>query len=258
MQISDSIATFRRTTSFVNSINKQAIVKPDSFNGIAGFIFDITDNDSIQFQSDITDHFIEDNTAINDHIALKPEIIKVTGFTGELTNRVSTGIAVFELIVEKLEIISEYLPITTISLQNAYSDVKSAYETVNNAEQGVENLYNLFLNNDPEDKITNQSKAFSYFYSLWLGREIFTVDTPLKTFTNMAIENMEVIQAESNSISEFNITFKKLRFSKAVVVNNNQGRRINQLNELIDKGSQRGEEKNRSLIKIITDGTIQQ
>ncbi|MCK5611973.1 hypothetical protein KAR91_59435 [Candidatus Pacearchaeota archaeon] len=253
-QIANSIATLRTVTTFLDKIKQQAVVKPDNFNGFGGFVFDITENDSIQLQSDITDHFIEDNSAINDHIAIKPENVTVTGFTGELISREPQAISLLQPIADKLELISEYIPVFPAPLIQAYLSAKTAINTINEAAQGVEDLYSLFTNNNPEDKGTNQSKAFSFFYSMWSSREIFTVDTPFKTFTNMAIENMEVIQGDTVTSSEFTITFKKLRFATASVVNNNQGRRINQLGDLLNKGNTRGDVKAQSLLTTIAEG----
>jgi hypothetical protein len=250
--ISDSIATLRNTTSFVNKIKQSAVVKPDNFKGFGGFVFDIVDSDGIRLESDITDHYIEDNTAINDHIALKPEIITVIGFSGELTSRISEAVNSLPPIPEKLQLITEYSSVLPIPLADAYLNVKSAIETATEAVQGVENMYNVFTNSNPEDKDTNQSKVFSYFYSMWQAREIFTVDTPFKTFTNVAIQNMEVTQGDSTGISEFSITFKKLRFTRTSFSINSQGRRVNQLAETVNKGNTRGEEKEQSLLRSIS------
>jgi uncharacterized Fe-S center protein len=84
MAITGSLASLSNNVNFLSSATQQAIVKPEDFKGIAGFVFDVITLDSIELSSDITDHYIEDNTAINDHIALKPEIIRVEGLVGEL------------------------------------------------------------------------------------------------------------------------------------------------------------------------------
>src|SRR5260221_4663943 len=47
------------------------------------FIFDYEGEQSLSLEADITDHFIEDNTSIQDHIALKPVRITTHGFIGE-------------------------------------------------------------------------------------------------------------------------------------------------------------------------------
>jgi hypothetical protein len=53
---------------------------------IAGFIFDIEGTTQHNLISDITDHYVEDNTAIQDHIALKPLTITLKNYHGEVKN----------------------------------------------------------------------------------------------------------------------------------------------------------------------------
>ena len=51
---------------------------------IGYFIFDIDGTVTHQLESDITDHYVEDNTAVQDHIALRPEKITLKNYQGEL------------------------------------------------------------------------------------------------------------------------------------------------------------------------------
>lgn len=55
-------------------------------------LFDYESENTASLESDITDHFVEDNTYLNDHIALRPEIISVRGFKGELSNIVQKAV----------------------------------------------------------------------------------------------------------------------------------------------------------------------
>lgn len=248
MQIADSIATLRNTTDFLSTIKKQAIVKPDNLNGIAGFVFDIIDNDSITLESDISKNYVEDNSSRGDHIALKPEQVSVTGFTGELKERTERAIPLLNELESKLTTIEAYLPSLPVPLAQSYQSVKKSIETFDRGYKGVEDLYNLFFSNDPRDKETNQSRAFSFFYSMWENREIFTVDTPHKLFTNMAISKLDVSQGDSVSVSEFIIVFEKIRFTKEVTVIKDQNRRANQKAQKQNKGSSRGKEVNQSAL----------
>ena len=57
------------------------------FTGIPNtLLFHIEGENNGVFESDITDHYIEDNTTIVDQIGLRPEVITVTGFIGELND----------------------------------------------------------------------------------------------------------------------------------------------------------------------------
>ena len=73
----------------LTTLEQRAIVRPDNPPaGIAGFLFDIELDQKVELQSDITDSYVENNTAVQDHIALKPEMVTFRGSVAEL---VSTG-----------------------------------------------------------------------------------------------------------------------------------------------------------------------
>jgi hypothetical protein len=236
MLIENSLAAITKTTNFIKTIKKQAIVKPTSLKEIGGFRFDIVDSDSIKIQSEITDHYIEDNSVIHDHIALPPERVSVVGFTGELlryTTQVSAELTELEV---KLNDIGAYSSEFSVPIKKAYDAIKTAIDLENKAFKATENLFSVFDDNFLYDKRTRQAKLFSYFYSLWEAREIFTVDTPYKTFPNMAIESMDVRQGTSDGISEFDITFKKLRFADITIEETSQERRAIQLTPIKNVG----------------------
>lgn len=52
--------------------------------GIAGLVFDWTGEEKLSLRSEITDSFVEDNTAIQDQIALLPETFSVNSTTAEV------------------------------------------------------------------------------------------------------------------------------------------------------------------------------
>jgi hypothetical protein len=71
----------------LSTLERQAIVRPnDPPEGIAGFLFDIPEEEEINLRSEITDHYVEDNTAIQDQIALKPDEVTVRGLVAEIVS----------------------------------------------------------------------------------------------------------------------------------------------------------------------------
>ena len=251
MPIGNSIATLTSNVNFLRSATNRAIVKPEDFEGIAGFVFDITNKDDISLTSEITDHFIEDNTVINDHIALRPEIITVEGLVGELKLDIPPLLRALSDLNDKLTGFSGFLPELTAQTNEIYNQAEQILRTKEQAEQTIENLHNTFRGLDVAPKETLQSKAFSYFYSLWQSRRIFTVETPWNTFTNMAILNMKVKQEDTKYISNFSMTFKKIRFAKAIKIENSQGRHSEQISDVQNKGRVKGEEVDQSLLLTI-------
>ena len=58
-----------------------------------------------------------------------------------------------------------------------------------------------------------QQKAFIYFEALRNSRALFTIQTPFRYYTDMAIESIRATQSGfSRDQSDFEISFKKMRF----------------------------------------------
>jgi len=72
------------SAEFTNELLNKFVVKTASSFGISGFVFDIREDENITLKADITDHFVEDNSTIQDHISLKPIKISLRGFVGDL------------------------------------------------------------------------------------------------------------------------------------------------------------------------------
>ena len=53
--------------------------------GVRRFIFDTVISEEYTRQADITDQFVENNSTIQDHYALKPEELTIRGFVAEVT-----------------------------------------------------------------------------------------------------------------------------------------------------------------------------
>lgn len=71
----------------LSSLEQKAIIRPNNPPpGIAGFLFDITGDEWVELRSQITDHYTEANTAVQDNIALEPEQVTVRGMVAELAN----------------------------------------------------------------------------------------------------------------------------------------------------------------------------
>lgn len=72
----------------LTTLERAAIVRPNNPpRGIAGFLFDYDAEQFLELMSEITDNYIEDNTAIADNITLLPERVTLRGMIGELTDQ---------------------------------------------------------------------------------------------------------------------------------------------------------------------------
>lgn len=188
-------------------------------SGIAGYVFDIIGDESVDLSSEITDHYVEDNTTIQDHIALAPETISVSGVVAELVFAKPANGDVQRPVVELPEI-DDFKPTFTDGAEQSIAEIEESVEA-NEKAQGVgTSLSSKFSNFSPEVIGGRQSRAFAYFYQLWKGRALFTVETPWGVFNSMAIESINTSQSgDSRMTTDFTIKFKHVRFAQNVVVN---------------------------------------
>ena len=222
-------------------------------------------------ESEITDHYVEDNSAIQDQISLRPEIITVNGVIGELNDalpRIDTATGfLLDQIESKLFVLGGYLPqlsVTALRARNAafqgYQLAENAQETIDSlreypatfGQDGITTNRNVIgsegLEGSPENPSqTKQQVMFQKFYSYWRNRTLFTVQTPWAIFKNCAIQSLKAIQSEdTGEITDFEVSFKVMRFAETIsfsFVNQPQldGRAAEQSAEVENNGSQSGE-----------------
>lgn len=199
-------------------------------------LFQYEGEQSVILESDVTDHFTEDNTVINDQVALRPETYSVTGYIGELTNAPPNRFFEYaKFAAEKITIIDAYTPALSVTALEAYNHAVFLYNIAINASNAAVASYSSMWGSNNEAVITGndsqntldlftkegiqaqnkQQIAFQQFYGYWRQRTLFTVQTPWAIFKNMVIKTLRAVQGEdSKVITSFEITFKILRFAK--------------------------------------------
>lgn len=210
--------------------------QPQSADGSTGdqpptLLFHIEGEQSAEFESDITDHFVETNSAINDQWSLKPEIVNVEGFIGELNNVTPEALQALKTIADKFTVIDGYTPGLSASAINAYNEAfflyQNAKSAVNSAVSAWSSLAGALTGSGGPANSTigsggltigeNQNKQqimFQQFYGYWRTRTLFTVQTPWAIFQNMAIKKVTAVQeAETKVITNFKVQFKMMRFA---------------------------------------------
>lgn len=203
--------------SFINSVAQAVVTFSGAPNriGVSGFIFDIIGTEEMSLDSDITDHYLEDNTAIQDQIAVRPEQFTLSGYVGELAqNKPNT----FTSILTTLQAFGPVPALlTAFSTQAAQVYLRLANIASSNRDpiNKAANIYSLFSN--ISTTVNKQQNAFQYFYALWQTRQLCEVETPWGIFVDMAILNVRVKQDElTREVSDFSVTFKKMRFAKTL------------------------------------------
>lgn len=222
------------------------------------FVFNYEGEQTVTLESDITDHFVEDNTAVQDQIALKPETITTHGFIGELNDVPPAALQILKTAADKLTTIGAYTPQLSETALLAYSEAFLLYQVAANAANSAVSAWssigNLVSGSNGQSVVgssgievassqNKQQTAFQQFYGFWRSRVLFTVQTPWAVFQNMAIRSLRAIQdAETNVITDFEVTFKMIRNAATISLAGGiaaalSGRASTQANGLSDLGT---------------------
>lgn len=222
-----------------------------SFFNPPGILFHYEGEQTVSLQSDITDHFLENNTSIQDQIALKPIIITTHGFIGELNNVPPKALGILSQAANTLTTIGSYVPGLSVTAQNAYNEAFAAYQIASSAvNAGVSAVSSLTGGGGASvvgtggafTKVPNQNLQqgyFQQFYGYWNNRVLFTVQTPWAIFQNMAILNLRAIQDETTRmITDFEVTFKQINTANTNLSTlGAQGRLASQASSLVSSGT---------------------
>lgn len=208
--------------------------------GIQGFLFDIPETASVTHAAQITDHWIEDNSAIQDHIAIEPIKISLTGKIAELVYTKTQAQEYAEAVLNNLGPLNALSPELSLEAQRAISaaaQLKQAIDSVLNQAKTLTGLFagvNVGLN--------KQQIAYKTFRDFFENRGLLTVETPWKTYDNMAIESFEATQDETTTtMSTFTVNFKQIRTVSATINTGQlQGRAKQQKAPVVNKGQQQG------------------
>jgi len=231
------------------------LLSPKSVKGITGFLFDIEDSDSIRLDWDITDHYTESNSFLNDHKVKKPIIITLSGFIGELVYVGKQGVeGAVQEISNRLETVEAYLgdatPGAVQEIQRVVQQAQSAVSAINQTLDKAQNIIGFFDGEGPEESA--QQKAFRQLAAL--GDEVLlSVQTPWEFYDDMTIQAISFSQdGTTNGISDVSVTLKQLRISKIKTANFDKNqfpvREEVQSAPEEDQGDIRGQEKSSSLL----------
>lgn len=248
----------------------EAVVNILGATGIAGFKFHIPQTEEVKMESDITDHYTDINTPVQDHIALKPVTITLTGLVGDYfysINKIEDYVA---LITPTLTLVSEFM-----NQENPI--VKQLKSKWDNSK--LVTSWNSFINNTPQElnidyndprystqllgtnkfnfnaldvfslfqqlyKLKSaQTRAFLFFEALWKSRLPFSVETTWKRYDNMVVQSVQPKRDNNADITEFSITVKQINttFSRVETPEEYSNRYDQQISTPIDKGEIKGE-----------------
>ena len=200
-----------------------------------GFLFHYEAENNVILESDITVHFSESNNPLQDHIALKPETIKTSGFIGEVNDIIPPIAQAAESAATKLALLAAYSPAISATANLVY---QNALETANVAAAVGQVAVSAFTSITQGQ--TKQAIAFNQFYGWWQQRQLFKVQTPWAIFNNVAIKMLSAIQGEdTDKITNFEVTFMPMRFATSGGTNTSimQGRLSAQASTPVNLGT---------------------
>jgi hypothetical protein len=207
--------------------------------GIAGFVFDIPETENVTLNAQITDHYSEENLAIQDHVAFDPIKITLVGRVGELVYYRYKYLDYIETVLNRLGPLGVLKPTQSIAVQRQLALAQRAMSAYESASKVYGDLKQLFSN---EPALNMQQKFYKAMADLFENRALITVETPWKTFDNMIIESISADQDNSTATeSTFSITFKQLRIvGTKTNVGKLTGRIAEQAADEMKKGKQQG------------------
>jgi hypothetical protein len=180
------------------------------------FLFHYEAENSISIESDITDHYVEANYAIQDHIAQKPLEVTVQGFIGELNDIAPNKplqIAQAQ-VLSRFYALSAYTPEVSAYALLAYNQAAQAFQIAANIANTYQSVKTFDWASGQVNVQNKQQQAFNKLYGYYVNRTLMTVQTPWNKQTNMAIKTLRFIQnQDSRMITDIEITFKKMQFA---------------------------------------------
>ncbi len=188
-----------------------------------GFVFDLKEDYRLSLNSDITDHYVENNRAIQDHIALKPITIEVSGKVSEVNlNTPYDEEEDIDFAKKALNAVDSYYNRLGSLPQFAPNIINQARDITNTAK-GVYDTYKTFSSfvkkASGEQQQTRQSKIVSRFRDYWVNRTKFVIVTPFCVLENMYILDFSANQPKNTKyVTEIKIKFKQIREAEVITV----------------------------------------
>ena len=250
----------------------EAVVNVLSSTGIAGFKFHLPESEQVNMESDITDHYTDSNSVIQDHVAKRPVVLTLSGYQGEYFYSVNEIEDALANVTPVLSLVKQFVPKLSAATIQAKQGWLNYQNTINtgggigenqnidpsktltenttlaskagvlwNSLNGVD-LFKLFQ--DLYKLKSAQTRAFLFFEALWKSEAVFTVETTWKRYDNMMIQKVLPIRESNADITSFTVTFKQMNFAQTRFesLNNAAGRTRSQLAKQVNKGISKGSE----------------
>ncbi len=222
---SDQFTAIPNGQAYIDGLVNKYVLRTKSSQGIGGFVFDYLGEINVSMDADITDHYAEDNTAIQDHVAIRPIEVVMRGFISELALPKPQGVvgalaSAQSALTQVDAYLGKYTPGVTQTLSKAVTQVQSTVNTINQTLAKAQNIISLFPGAPPT--ATKQGKAYSQLFTAMNQKLPMTIDTPYRVLKNMIIKRIAFTQPEdTKSWSDITVTLKQINFVEIRTVADN-------------------------------------
>jgi len=224
-------------------------------NSLAKLKLDIIGNETIIAQSDVTDYYVEENTAYQNHISKKPLVYVIEGEVGEVSYySKDEDNSVVGAVANKLTPITTFLPSVSKKMYSVMDKTTKALNLLDSIDNYV-NRY-IKLGEKQEKQFSNmQQKEFYWLIRMWEARLPINIKTPWRKLSNYVITNLEFNQSRrTKDVTNIKISFKEFRTvkrgSEAADLKKLRGRVDIQKSAGIDLGSTTGEAMTKGMCKL--------
>lgn len=228
--------------NFQKSFEEEYLIEPQD-GTLRPLKLQIIGNESISMSSDITDNYVENNVALQDHISIKPMIYTVEGEVGELIWYSKNGSNdVLGNVANKLYPIASFSQTLSKGAARVQNTALKVLGVIDSIDNYVTRMWNFFENNESD---TEQKKVYKYLLMLWQARTPINIKTPWSNLSNFVIQNIEISQPDRTvEKSKIRISFKEFKTVKrkktSFDINKYLGRGSAQNAELTNKGTTTG------------------
>lgn len=182
--------------------------------------YGVSQNNSIEAISDITTNYVENNTSIQDHWAIKPVQYTLSGLVGEVIFREPNKFSSFlqEKVLNFIEPLGILSPTVSNYMRGAINITKQVEANYQKYLDIGVNMFNASVENNLQITNTKQAELYQLLEKLRINRQLVNVWTPFKTFNNMAITRISMRQSsESKYQSTIEVDFIEWRDRETIL-----------------------------------------
>lgn len=206
----------------VTALNAISILNKD----LGGFVFDYKGEEALDAGVEITDHYTEDNTFMQDHRSVKPAIITMRGFVAEVAyDRKSiapTLLALSSALATVTPYLGQYAPGATAKMTAA---VTQTDQIINQLAQ-ISGIARSITKLVPGPKTTKVQQAYAKLDTLRNSQIPFAVVTPWAVFGDipdnghgpMLIENLRMVSPDQETgVVDIIVRMKEIRMAPSLI-----------------------------------------